>query len=85
MTRHTDFENNEKGKLQLRNLIATGKITLGGNLSLKIYGTLKCRSGRRLKRINRVFFESEKEAITMGYRPCGNCMREKYRDERRID
>ena len=78
MTRHTDFENNEKGKLQLRNLIATGKITLGGNLSLKIYGTLKCRSGKRLKRTNRVFFESEEEAIASGFRPCGNCMREKH-------
>jgi methylphosphotriester-DNA--protein-cysteine methyltransferase len=24
---------------------------------------------------NRVFFESEAEAMDAGYRPCGNCMR----------
>ena len=78
MIKHTDFKNNEKGKLKLRQLINKGKIILGGNMSLKIYGTLQCKSGKRMKRENRIFFSSEEEAITEGYRPCAHCMREKY-------
>ncbi len=78
MMKHTDFENNEKGKLKLRQLINEGKIILGGNMSLKIYGTLQCKSGKKMKRENRIFFSSEEEAITEGYRPCAHCMREKY-------
>ena len=31
-----------------------------------------------MKRANRVFFDSEKEARDNGYRPCGNCMRAEY-------
>lgn len=54
------------------------EITLAGNRQLKIYGTLQCRSGKRMKIENRVFFVSEKEAITHGYRPCGHCMKGKY-------
>ncbi|MCF2493313.1 hypothetical protein NFI80_06605 [Dyadobacter chenhuakuii] len=27
---------------------------------------------------NRVFFNSEKEAMSQGFRPCGHCMREAY-------
>lgn len=27
----------------------------------------------------RVFFASEQEALSCGYRPCGHCLREKYR------
>jgi methylphosphotriester-DNA--protein-cysteine methyltransferase len=53
-------------------------IRLGGNRKLKIYGTLHCRSGRRMKRENRVFFSSENEALRLGYRPCGKCMRTQY-------
>jgi len=59
----------------LRRLIRAGKIVFAGNKNLKVYGTLKCGSGKRMKRVNRVFFESEKEATDLGYRPCGNCMR----------
>jgi len=40
---------------------------------------LHCKAGKRMKRENRVFFGSEKEAILAGFRPCGQCMREKYR------
>lgn len=54
------------------------KICLGGNRKLKIYGTLSCASGKRLKRENRVFFNSEKEALKNGYRPCGHCMKGHY-------
>ncbi|HEU5292636.1 MAG TPA: Ada metal-binding domain-containing protein [Cyclobacteriaceae bacterium] len=59
-------------------MIHSGKIKLGGNVKLKIYGRLNCSSGKRMKRDNRVFFSSEKEAITEGYRPCGHCLRGKY-------
>ncbi|MCE6992186.1 hypothetical protein LZG72_23970 [Dyadobacter sp. CY323] len=31
-----------------------------------------------MKLKNRVFFESESEAIENGYRPCGHCMRDEY-------
>jgi hypothetical protein len=59
-------------------LIAAGEIRLGGNSKLKIYGTLSCQSGKRMKPANRVFFSSEQEAIGSGYRPCGHCMKEAY-------
>jgi methylphosphotriester-DNA--protein-cysteine methyltransferase len=32
-----------------------------------------------MKKENRVFFCFEKEAIKEGYRPCGNCMKSKYK------
>jgi methylphosphotriester-DNA--protein-cysteine methyltransferase len=61
---------------------------LGGNRRLKIYGRLDCPSAlRAIKRggpypRHRVFFADEAGAITAGYRPCGNCMREAYRQWR---
>jgi len=45
---------------------------------LKIYGTLNCKSGKRMKMVNRIFFRLEYEAISLGYRPCGHCMKKKY-------
>ncbi|MDC6362911.1 MULTISPECIES: Ada metal-binding domain-containing protein [Flavobacteriaceae] len=60
------------------------EITYAGHKKLKIYGTLKCTSGKRMKRENRVFFKTEKEALSLGYRPCGHCMRiayKKWKDE----
>lgn len=65
-------------KRKLHSLIKTREIVMGGNRQLKIYGTLKCKSGKRMKIKNRIFFISEKEAIANGYRPCGHCMKEKY-------
>lgn len=56
-----------------------GKAVYGGNRKLKIYGTLGCKSGKRMKKVNRVFFGSAEEARQAGYRPCGCCMREAYR------
>lgn len=53
-------------------------IKFGGNGKLKIYGRLDCSSGKRMKQENRVFFESEAEALSNNYRPCGHCMREDY-------
>jgi methylphosphotriester-DNA--protein-cysteine methyltransferase len=78
MIRHIYFEDNEKGKSALRRLIKKGKIIFAGNVSLNIYGKLSCSSGKRMKKANRVFFESEEEAIAAGFRPCGHCMRDAY-------
>ncbi len=56
---------------------------LGGNRNLRIYGRLTCGSARaalpRGFAQHRVFFANEAMAIVAGYRPCGNCMRERYR------
>ncbi|NDV43819.1 metal-binding protein [Muricauda sp. 40Bstr401] len=65
--------------LEVRQGIKTGIIQYGGNRKLKIYGTLKCKSGKRMKRENRVFFGTEREAIAMGYRPCGHCSQELFK------
>lgn len=64
----------------LRSKIRTGEIGLGGNRKLKIYGLLRCKSGKRMKKSNRVFFNDEKEALLLGYRPCGNCMKNAYKN-----
>lgn len=64
----------------LKQRLKAGRLQFGGNARLKIYGTLDCKSGKRMKRDNRVFFESASEAISEGYRPCGNCMREDYKE-----
>jgi len=61
----------------LHSKIKNGEITFGGNRRLKIYGTLRCRSGKRMKRENRVFFSSEKEALAAGYRACKHCFKVK--------
>ena len=66
------------GKLLLSK-IRNKEICLGGNSKLKIYGLLNCSSGKRMKKENRVFFTSETEALKNGYRPCGHCMKAKYK------
>jgi hypothetical protein len=55
MIKHLDLPNNE-----LRRKIKQREIVFGGNMRLKIYGTLHCKSN---------------EARTQGFRPCGHCMR----------
>ena len=67
------------GSSDLRALIRAGKIRFGGNRRLKIYGTLQCSSGKKMKRENMVFFSSKKAAVASGYRPCGHCMRAAYK------
>ncbi len=64
---------------ELRKLIRENKIFFAGNSKLKIYGTLNCTSGKRMKKENRVFFQSEEEAIKQGFRPCGQCIRSTYK------
>lgn len=39
---------------------------------------LHCKSGKRMKAINRVFFTDENDAVANGYRPCAHCLKEKY-------
>ena len=77
---HTDMiHHKDIGDANLRKQIRKNEICFGGNDLLKIYGTLHCRSGKRMKKENRVFFISEKEALDNGYRPCGHCMHGKYK------
>lgn len=58
--------------------------TLGGYRRSKIYGRLDCPSALRAIAHggyveHRVFFADEEVAIAAGYRPCGTCLRPKYR------
>lgn len=39
----------------------------------KIFGRLDCKSGKRMKKENRVFFHTLEDAVKEGYRPCKNC------------
>jgi len=71
---HSKLSNTE-----LRRLIKNGCINLAGNKKLKIFGALKCSSGKRMKRNNRVFFSSQNEAIQLNFRPCGNCMKNAFK------
>jgi len=58
--------------------------SLGGNRD-GIYGRLDCPSALRalrsgdMYRKKRVFFADEATAIRAGYRPCGVCMRDRYK------
>jgi hypothetical protein len=72
------FLHRELSKRQIFGKIKSGKITLGGNLKLQIFGRLNCKLGKRMKFENRVFFETEQEAKNQGFRPCGHCMRNEY-------
>lgn len=74
MVRHSDLTDGEVW----RN-IHQKEFVWGGNRHLKIYGLLRCSAGKQMKRINRVFFSSEEEAIMNGYRPCGCCCRLAYK------
>ena len=64
--------------------LSVEKGTLGGHRGKKIYGRLDCPSalryiskGQYIK--YRVFFKDEETAIEAGYRPCGVCMKEAYK------
>jgi len=73
MTPHAEISDSA-----LRGKIRRKEIHFGGNRKLKIYGTLDCPSGRRMKRENRVFFASQQDARQNNYRPCGHCMKNEY-------
>jgi len=74
MINHADIS-----ECDLRRKIKQKTICFGGNKKLNIYGTLHCTSGKRMKRENRVFFESEIEALNNNFRPCGTCMKTAYK------
>ena len=79
MILHSDLgESAFKRSRRLKLLIDKGEVQLAGNRKLKIYGTLTCTSGKRMKTVNRVFFKSAEEAKVFDYRPCGHCMRAAY-------
>ncbi|WP_223609204.1 Ada metal-binding domain-containing protein [Chryseobacterium sp. OSA05B] len=73
MEKHTEISG-----IDLRRKIRRGEIHFAGNRNLKIYGLLTCSSGKKMKRENRIFFRSEKDALENKYRPCGHCMKEEY-------
>ena len=57
---------------------------LGGHARTRVYGRMDCPVALSLLRRgfqprHRVFFKDESVAIAAGYRPCGACLREKYR------
>ncbi len=59
--------------------------TLGGHRRTKVYGRLDCAGARRWIAkghyvTHRVFFADEETAIAAGFRPCGACLRERYRE-----
>jgi hypothetical protein len=66
------------------------KGTLGGHQKDKIYGTLDCKGAARwiakghyVKQ--RVFFADEATAIAAGFRPCSQCLSEKYKEWKKSD
>ncbi|MFD2933124.1 Ada metal-binding domain-containing protein [Spirosoma flavum] len=75
MIRHTDLGTTPFAQLRaLGKLVKSKAITIGGHRPGKIYGLLTCRSGKRIKSANRVFFRDETEAISQGFRPCAVCL-----------
>lgn len=59
-------------------MIKRREIVWGGSLTMKTYGTLRCKAGKRGLKKNRVFFRDEADAIAAGFRPCGCCQWRKY-------
>jgi methylphosphotriester-DNA--protein-cysteine methyltransferase len=60
---------------------------LGGHARTKVYGTMDCPVALSLLRRgfqprHRVFFADEETAIAAGFRPCGACLRTRYREWR---
>lgn len=80
MIKHIDLGNSdEERRKNFAPLIRKRQISLAGYKKGKIYGLLNCSSGKRMKVENRVFFQSESEALANGYRPCGHCLQREYR------
>jgi methylphosphotriester-DNA--protein-cysteine methyltransferase len=64
---------------QLMGMIKRREITYGGSVTMKTYGLLRCKAGKRGLKKNRVFFAHETEALAAGFRPCGCCQWTKYK------
>jgi methylphosphotriester-DNA--protein-cysteine methyltransferase len=73
------IEHKKLSAVEVRSLIHGNKITYAGNIPAKIFGTLTCSSGKRMKKENRTFFVDRNEAIREGFRPCGKCLRQEYK------
>lgn len=73
MIKHADIPADK-----VRSKIRSREICFGGNNKLKIYGKLNCKSGKRMKTENRVFFNNELAARAENFRPCGHCMKKAY-------
>ncbi|MEK6478569.1 Ada metal-binding domain-containing protein [Catalinimonas sp. 4WD22] len=65
---------------EVRKMIRAGMIQWSGNRKLRIFGGLHCKSGKRLRKENRVFFSSREEAEQEDYRPCAHCMKSAYQE-----
>jgi methylphosphotriester-DNA--protein-cysteine methyltransferase len=74
MIHHSEISDSE-----LKSKIRRQEICFGGYKKGKIYGLLNCSSGKKMKKENRIFFKDETEALANDYRPCGHCMKEKYK------
>jgi methylphosphotriester-DNA--protein-cysteine methyltransferase len=72
------YKHSEISSATIKRHYKNGYICFAGNIKLRIYGTMKCKSGKRMKTENRVFFSSEKEAVENGFRPCGHCLKLQY-------
>ncbi|WP_300600526.1 Ada metal-binding domain-containing protein [Niabella sp.] len=80
MLYHKDLgKHPEERNRQTRKLIRSGHIQFAGYKKARVYGLLSCASGKKMKLEHRVFFTDEAEALALGYRPCGHCMREPYK------
>lgn len=45
-----------------------------GNINSQIFHYENCRfGGKRIKEVNRIYFDTRDEAIASGYRPCQVC------------
>lgn len=73
MIRHADLVDAE-----LHQALKQGSLTFAGHRSARIFGRLDCASGKRMKREERVFFADAAEALALGFRPCGRCMKDAY-------
>ncbi|HEX6889119.1 MAG TPA: Ada metal-binding domain-containing protein [Chryseolinea sp.] len=73
------IEHKKLSAVEVRSLIHGHKIAYAGNIPAKIYGTLTCSSGKRMKKENRIFFVDRNEAILAGFRPCGKCLHREYK------
>ncbi|MFD2288744.1 metal-binding protein [Pedobacter petrophilus] len=73
------INHHELSAANLAGKIKNKEICFGGNIKLKIYGSLQCKSGKSMKRENRVFFKSEQDAIDAGFRPCAHCLFTTYK------
>lgn len=56
---------------ELRNKIRRGVICFAGHQKFKTYGTLRCKSGKRMLQNNRVFLTSIERAVDHVFRPRG--------------